>query len=571
MNKKKITLIIIIIFSFFIIACSGTKTNKVFKDEKKIENDKTEYVKESEVESELVNKELKRGNVLTVAISSVKGNFNSIAYDSIYDYWVSEMVFNPLVCFDENGLVNDKGLAKNFEVSEDKTIYTFFLKKGVKFHDGKELTTKDVEFTYYTLADPYYDFSRNSEVFDIVGVKEYMNGEADKIDGIKVIDEYTISFVIKEPNVKKINEFSYGIMPMHYYSYDNFDEFKLLLDKPVGTGIMKFKKYFPGEKIVLETNENYFGGNAKIDGVEIKLIPIESHVLALTSGEIDICNPEANLINYEIMKNSKVVNVQEFIDNSFRFIGLNLRLDKFSDKRVRQALVYGLRLEDFIETQWKGFARPCYSPVSPISWAAPDITKLNKYEYDIEKAKKNLSDAGWVKNADGKLMKNGEEFIINWTTYKEAEWSLNLLNTAKNNWGELGIEVVPNVMEFNEVINEVFDKQNFEVFNMRWSLSSDPDPYELFYSENDKYGKFNAVGFHNDKADKIIIDARKEYDKEKRAKLYQEWAKIANDDLPYIYVSIGTAIWGINNRVKNIKLGPYSDWVSNLDKIELEY
>ncbi|MDM8534433.1 ABC transporter substrate-binding protein [Clostridiaceae bacterium HSG29] len=571
MKKKNFTLIIIVILSFLSIACSDNKINKVSEDEKEIENDIIEYVDDIEIENEFINMGFKRGNILKVATPSLEGNFNPVAYDSVYDSWISEMVFDSLIDFDENGLANDNGLAESFEISEDKTIYTFYLKKGVKFHDGKEFTAKDVEFTYYTLADPYYDFSRNSEIFDIIGVKEYISGEIDKISGINVIDDYTISFRIKEPNVKKINEFAYGIMPMHYYSFKNFEEFKLLLDKPMGTGIMKFKRYIKGKSVELIKNEDYFTDKAKVDGVEVELIPIESHVFTLTSGEVDICNPEANLINYEIMKNSKIVNIQEFIDNSFRCIGFNLRLEKFSDRNIRKALAYALRLDDFVETQWKGFARPSYSPISPISWAAPDLTELNKYEYDVEKAKKILRDAGWEKNADGKLMKNNEEFIITWTTYKEAEWSLNLLNTAKNNWGELGIEVIPNVMEFDEVINEVFDKQNFEVFNMRWSLSSDPDPYELFYSGNDEYGKFNSVGFHNDKADKIILDARKEYDKEKRVELYQEWAKLANDELPYIYVSIGTTIWGVNNRVKNIKLGPYSDWVFNLDKIELEY
>jgi peptide/nickel transport system substrate-binding protein len=209
--------------------------------------------------------------------------------------------------------------------------------------------------------------------------------------------------------------------------------------------------------------------------------------------------------------------------------------------------------------------------VSPISWASPDLSKLNKYDYDIGKARKLLAEAGWVIDDDGKLMKNGEQFIINWTTYKDAEWSLNLIAIAKNNWGELGIKVVENVMEFDDATEEIFNKQNFEVFNIRWMLSVDPDPYELFYSENDKLGEFNVIGFHNDKADEIIKLARAEYDKEKRVELYQEWAEIANEELPYLYVSIGTTIWGVNDRVKNLKLGPYYDWVSCLSDIELEY
>ncbi len=574
MNKKLLLLGLLTFLLLILTACD--KSVKIISDEnengKVLQNNISKNTDGIDINGiEFTNKGFERVNVLTVATSSLSGEFNPITYDNIYDEWISRMIFDGLISTDRNGCVNNNAIAEKWEISEDKLTYTFYIKEGILFHDGKELTSSDVEFTYYTLADPDYDFSRGSEIDDIVGVVEYRNNENDNISGIKIIDEYTISFTVVTPNVKKIRDFSFGILPKHYYNYDDFEEFKLLASKPMGSGIMKLKKYENDKYIELEVNKEYFKVPAKIDGVIVKLIPLEIQAVAISSGEVDIANPSANIVNYEIMKNSKIVNIQEFIENAYRCIGLNLRLDKFKDKRVRQALAYGIRMNDYIETQWKGFATACYSPVSPISWASPDLSKLNKYDYDIGKARKLLAEAGWVIDDDGKLMKNGEQFIINWTTYKDAEWSLNLIAIAKNNWGELGIKVVENVMEFDDATEEIFNKQNFEVFNIRWMLSVDPDPYELFYSENDKLGEFNVIGFHNDKADEIIKLARAEYDKEKRVELYQEWAEIANEELPYLYVSIGTTIWGVNDRVKNLKLGPYYDWVSCLSDIELEY
>ena len=573
MKRRVIFLILIISVLFVMVGCNENK--KVINNEGIIQKDfeaNLEGINNSNLgNGDIVNKGFERKNTLIVATPTLGGNFNPIVADDIYDSWISRMIFDGLIGIDENGSVDNSKIAKKWNISEDKLVYTFYLNEGILFHDGEELTSEDIEFTYYTLADPNCNFLNGSKIDDIVGVDEYRQGLLDTIDGIKVIDNYTISFTINSPNVKKIREFSFGIMPKHYYNYDTFEEFKNLISKPIGSGIMMFKNYEVDKFIELEAYKGYFNGSTKIDGVIVKVVPLEIQAISVASGEVDIANPEPNIINYEMMKNSKIVNVQEFIENAYRCIGFNLRLEKFSDKRVRQALAYGIRMNDYIETQWKGFAKSCYSPISPISWAAPDILKLNKYDYDIEKSKLLLAQAGWIINNEGKLMKNGKQFIINWTTYKEAEWSINLMNVAKNNWGELGIEVVPNIMEFDEVVEEVFNKQNFELFNISWLLSADPDPYELFYSENDKLGELNAIGFHNEKVDEMIKLGRFEYNQDRRIEIYQKYAEIVNEELPYIYVSIGTTIWGVNSRVSNLQLGPYCDWVSCLKDIELEY
>jgi peptide/nickel transport system substrate-binding protein len=360
-------------------------------------------------------------------------------------------------------------------------------------------------------------------------------------------------------------------MPKHYYAYETWDEFKSKLREPVGSGIMKFVTYETGQYAEMETFEDYYKGPAKIDGVIIRMIPDETQPAAVASGEVDLANPAANIETYETMIDTGIADVQEFLDNSYRYVGFNLRKDKFADKRVRQALAYGIRMDDYIENEWEGFAQAADSPISPISWAAPDQSTLNKYDYNPEKALELFAEAGWEKNDEGKLMKDGEQFVVEWTTYSEAEWPLNLIAVAENNWGELGIEVNANVMEFNAVVTQVFDEQDFDVWNMAWSLAIDPDPYAIFHSDNTNLGAFNAGGFENERADELIEAGRSTYDQEERAEIYAEWAQLANEELPYMFVSIGTRIWGVNNRVKNMEIGPYWAWTDALETVELDY
>lgn len=571
-------LVLLLVLSFSLTACSPAEEPAEETTEEEVTEEATEEeaTEEEEAEEEAVeegpeNPALERGNVLTVATASLKGLFNPILASDVYDMWVVDLTFDGLIGGNPSGEVTTDGLATDWDVSEDKLTYTFYIEEGIKFHDGEELTAEDVEFTYYAIADPDYDGSRGPAVADIVGVEAYRNGETDMIEGIKVIDDYTISFTITEPNVKKIRDFGYGVMPKHYYAYETWDEFKSKLREPVGTGIMKFKSYETGQFAEFEKNEDYFKGAANIDGVVIKMVPTETQAAAVASGDVDLANPSANIETYETMIDTGIADVQEFLGNSYRYVGFNLRLDKFADKRVRQALAYGINMDDYIETQWEGFAQACDSPVSPLSWAAPDQSTLNKYDYNPEKAQELLAEAGWVKNDEGKLMKDGEQFTIEWTTYKESEWPINLIAVAENNWGELGIDVTANVMEFNAVVTQVFDEQDFELWNMGWSLAIDPDPYSIFHSDNDVLGGFNAGGFQNDRADEIIEAGRSEYDQAERARLYQEWAQLANEELPYMFVSIGTVTWGVNNRVKGMELGPYWTWPSTIGDIELEY
>lgn len=588
MQKKSLVwIVIVLIISLVVVGCNQSEGEGVLPSSENNSNSKENVSSEVDGSKENTKKEeesnedsllemaesnpaLKRGNILTVGMSSFDGKFNPYFANSLYDMNICGVVFNGLAKVNKDG--EYKPDLATWTISEDKLTYTFSIVPGIKFHNGSELTSKDVAFTYSIVADPDYAGSRGVIVSDIVGVSDYKNGMADTIEGIKIIDDYTISFTIEEPKVSKIGDFTYGILSSEYYAYDSIEQLEELNTKPMGTGPMMFEEFEVGQYIKLTTFDSYFEGRAKVDGLVYKIVPDATIAASINKGEIDVGQASSNLENYDTIVESGIASIQEYLGNTYNYIGFNLRLDKFKDKRVRQALWYGLNLTDFIDAQWEGFSEKCLCPISPVSWAYPDITELKSYEYNPEKAKSLLEEAGWKDtDGDGILDKNGEKLSIVWTSYNDVEWPLNLIAVAKENWGALGVELEGNLMEFTAVVDLVYDKRDFEIYNMGWALLVDPDPTSIFGEESDVPGGYNSIGFHHERANEIFKLAKREYDQVLRADLYNEWAKIANEEVPYIFVSIGTTINGVNNRVHNLELDTFNDIGDQILDIELDY
>ncbi|MGF7059619.1 ABC transporter substrate-binding protein [Brassicibacter mesophilus] len=167
------------------------------------------------------------------------------------------------------------------------------------------------------------------------------------------------------------------------------------------------------------------------------------------------------------------------------------------------------------------------------------LQKVNKYEYDPEKAKELLKEAGWEDRDNDGWVENekGEKLEIVWTAYNDVAWPQELVAVAKENWKEIGVRLEGELMEFNAVSDKVYDERNFDLFNMGWSLSIDPDLRGIFDKASDSPGGYNSMGFYNEEAEQIMAQGILETDFEKRKAMYQRWAEIANEELPYLFIA----------------------------------
>jgi peptide/nickel transport system substrate-binding protein len=569
-NKRIITFLMsaLIVVSGAVTGCKSDEDDYREAVQPELTEYYTEYRKAASPRKNPENAK-KRQDTLTVGITESRGRFNPLYSTSIYDSWVTALVFDGLITNDEKGNAIPN-VASSWTLSDDGKTYTFKLKEGVKFSDGTELTAEDVEFTYTVLCDPSYSGAFGSYLSDLAGYKDYVVGNASEISGIKVLGKYEISFTFREIRTPVIYDFAIGILPKDYYSFPKgeIDKLEELMTKPLGAGPYRIISYEEGKEIVFKKNPNYFKGDPSIDNIVFKIDSGVNHSKGLISGDIDIFKLVATSDNVELFQRAGYIDLYTFDNNGYHYIGLNLRNDMFKDKSVRQALMYGLDRENFIKTYYGDFGVLTNVPFPRASWAYPE--DINTYEYDKAKAQELLEAAGWTLKEDGWRYKDGEKFTIQWSSYQGNKYVERLIPFVSDSWKELGIEVTVEQITFAELVEKVFDDQDFHMYNMSWTLGIDPDPSLIFSSAEDVPSGYNSVGWRNDESEKLLREALRETDADKRKELYHQWAKLINEELPYIFLNQNKELYAVNSRIKNIKLSSYNDWPVYAHMLEVE-
>jgi peptide/nickel transport system substrate-binding protein len=569
-KRRRLAIVSVFVALMFVFTACGSGSQGVDTQAGVTKSGVTEIIK-AEAPEKLPASASNRKDTLIAGITAPEGKFNPIYSSTLYDSYVCDLVFDPLLFNDEQGNPIP-WVAEKWEISPDGKTYTFYIKKGIKFSSGDELTAEDVAFTYTAICDPKYDGMRADAVNGMVGYKEYHEGDAKEVAGIKVIDPYTVSFTLEKVNsAALLNVFTntYGIMSKKYYGFEkgNADRIKDLFLKPMGSGPYIFKEYKAGQEISFEKSPTYWGGEIKIPKVIMKVTDATTNIQELVTGSTDLDRIPAKPENITMLKNAGFINMQLYPENGYGYIGLNLKNELFKDIKVRQALMYGLNRKGFVDAYYKGYATTCDVPIATVSWAYTD--KVEKYDFNPDKANQLLDEAGWVKKDDGFRYKDGKKFTIHWMTYTGSKYVDTLIPIVKDNWGKLGIEVIPELMEFSTLSGKVYDEQAFEMYNMAWSLSLDPDPSGIFSKEQTTPGGSNSVSWVNEESEKLMAEGLLETDQAKRKEIYQKWAIVANRELPYLFLSTNKEMWAVSDRVKGMELSPFITWTYMLRQAEL--
>lgn len=503
------------------------------------------------------------GGTLNLSMySAPKGVFNPILYEEKYDGNVIGLVFNGLLRTNEK-LEWVCDLCKSYEVSADNKTVTFTLLDGLKWHDDKPVTTKDVAFTFMSMLHPDYSGVRTGSYSDLVGVADMLDERAKLADDVKankvtqadadkkikesweawvagpgkqainIIDDKKISFSTAEPYAPFLENLAFSIIPEHVFAGTEIGK---MADhkgtkEPVGTGPYKFKEYVTDQFVRLERNENYHLGKPHIQNVVYKIANQDVAITQLQAGEIDYL--DSNPQDIELLKDDKNIKVVSQPDFGYQYMGLNHDNPLFKDPKVRQALAYAINRQAIVDSQLKGYGTVMNSHMPPALWAY-DASQLNAYNYDQKKAEALLADAGWKdKNSEGYLTKDGKlfEFKLSYPSgNKVREASAPLI---QDNLKKVGIKVNLEMKEFASLSTQVFDERKMEAWLMGWSLSLDPDPGAIFLPDN-KWGK--VTGWTSSRSEQLIKEGTRKLKVEERKPIYIEWAKILNEELPYIFL-----------------------------------
>jgi peptide/nickel transport system substrate-binding protein len=454
---------------------------------------------------------------------------------------INDQVFSGLVKYDKDiNLVGD--LAEKWTVSPDGKTITFHLRKGVVWHDGAPFTAEDCLFTYQKLIDPTVATPYSSSYMDVAKAE--------------VLDKDTFRVTYTEPFSPALESWTMGVIPKHILTGKdlNTDEFNR---KPVGTGPYKFKEWIAGQKIVLEANERYFEGRPNIDQYIYRIIPDSSTMFQeLLSGGVDFMglNPLQYLRKSETRRIKENYRKYRYPSNAFTYMGYNLTSPLFVDKKVRQALAYAIDRQSIIDGVLMGIGRPCTGPFSYVSWAYNP--KVKPYPYDPVKARQMLAEAGWKDtNGDGIVEKDGRPFQFTILTNQGNNERIKASEIIQQNFKKAGVDAKIRVMEWQAFLEQI-DKRTFDAIVLGWSMSRDPDLYDIWHSSKTKKGEYNFIGYKNAEVDRLLVEGRRVFDVEKRKTIYYRIHEILADEQPYAFLYVPDATPIVHKRFKGIEVAP---------------
>ena len=474
---------------------------------------------------------------------------------------ICSLIFNGLTKVDKDlKIVGD--LAKDWKVSEDKLTITFYLRQGVKWHDGKELTAEDVKFTYETILNP-----KNACPY----IASYQD-----IQDIKIIDRYTIQFRYKKPYAPALSKLGIGIIPKHILEGKNIRESHFKRE-PIGSGPYKLTAWKTDEYIILDSFKEYFEHPPYIGRYVMRVIPDETvQFLELITGGIDYMGLTPYQYRYrtDTKKFKQRFNRYKYLAHSYTYIGYNLDDPLFKDKKVRQALSYAINKKDIIDGVLMGLGQECTGPFLKGSLYYNENVK--RYPYNPEKARRLLKEAGWVDvDNDGILEKNGKEFTFRLITNHGNDQRKNIAAIVQRQWREIGVDVKVQTIIWQAFINEFIDKRNFQAVILGWTIPTDPDITNVWHSASAREGGLNFIGYKNPEVDRLIEEGRETFDQEKRKEIYQKIHAILAEEQPYTFLYFPYALPAIHKRFKGIEPAPaelmynFIDWY--VPEIEQRY
>ncbi|MDA7817188.1 peptide-binding protein [Sulfurimonas sp.] len=475
-------------------------------------------------------------STLHLSTSANPSRLNPILATDSSSSEITGFLFNGLIKYDKDSSTIIGDLAKKFYFKDNKTI-VFELKQGVKWHDGVEFTSKDVLFTYKTLTSPKIS-SPYSAGFRFV-------------ESVKALDRYRVQVIYKKPYFKALETWMMGIIPQHILGEEKNLMNSSFNTNPIGTGPYTLYQLEHSKNIILKAYDNYFEGKAKIDKISFHVIadPM-TRFLMLKSSALDVGSVEPMQFERQLEDDFFTkFNIHEKISLSYTYLGFNLRLDKFKNPKVREAISLGIDRSEIVKILFFDHAKVCTGPFLPSSTAYNKNVKAVKQ--NIQKAKELLQSAGYNKD---------NPFSFEIVTSNSSSIRPYAAQIMQHQLKKIGVEVKLRVMEWQAFLNMVVFPHKFDTVLLGWGLSPTPDPYMFWHSDSDKQGGFNLVGYNNPLVDKMIEESQSIVDREKLSDIWKKMFKIITDDNPYLFLYIPNSITSINRSIKNIEPSKSGIW-----------
>lgn len=476
--------------------------------------------------------ETRPSDVLTVAIETNPISLDPRLATDAVSLHVIELLFNSLVRTDAHfRIVPD--LAERWEQPDEQT-YIFHLRRGVRFHHGRELAAEDVRFTFDSLQT----------------VGSAHTAVLDEIEQIQVLDRYRVAFHLKRPFAPILYHLTVGIVPAEFARQDGFGQ------DPVGTGPFRFRRWVQNERVEVEAFPDYFEGEPRIGRLSLRVIPDATiRFLELKKGTIDLLPGSLPPEVMPMVEALPGIQVAKIPSSNYTYLGFNLHDPVLNDLRVRQAIAHAIDRTGMITYLLRGQATAATGLLSPGHWAYE--SQVRSFPFDPEKARRLLDQAGYP-------MKDGVRFSL---TFKATMNELNrtLAEAIQYQLSQVGIAVQIRSYEWGTFYADI-KSGNFQLYVLTWVGITNPDYYHyLFHSDSRPPRGANRGGYHNPEVDRLLVVGRQASDRHERKAAYGRMQKIVATELPY--VSLWHELrWAAHKaRIRGFHLMPGGDFTSLKD------
>jgi peptide/nickel transport system substrate-binding protein len=446
--------------------------------------------------------------VIVVAVASGPNDLDPRVGTDDVSQKAGQLLFNGLMKRDDRlRVVPD--LAERLD-NPEPTTYLVTLRQGVHFHDGHELTSADVVYTYRSLLDP--------------GFVSAHKGAFTRLRSIEARDRYTVVFRLDAP---------FGSFPTNLILPqvvpDGAD--RSFGQHPIGTGPYRFMTYAADDHLDLAAFDGYFRGRPQNDGIVLKVVPDNIMAgLELRKGTTDVVvNDLAPDIVHQLERDSALQSIRSpGVD--YQYIGLNMRDPVLRDLRVRRALGYAIDRQAIIDYLRRGLAVQAFGILPPSSWAFdPDVFT---FTYDPGKARRLLDEAGYP-DPDGPGPAVRLHLLLK---VSNLEFTRLQASVIQQNLSAVGIDLDVRSYEFATLYADVLSG-NFQLFTLQWTGGSVADPdilRRVFHSNQVPPDGFNRGRFSNPRVDRLLDEATMTTDERLRRRLYGDAQRLIAEDVPYI-------------------------------------
>ena len=444
---------------------------------------------------------------------------------------IDDLIFDDLLTRDDHLNVRP-ALAESWEIPDART-YVFHLHHGVKFHDGRALTSRDVKWTFDSLLQGRIR-STKAAAYKYVA-------------DIAAPDDYTVVFHLKEPFATLLWNLSDGAIGIVPYGSGNE-----VSGHPVGSGPFRFVSAELDKDIVLARNDDYWGDKPRLESVRFIVVPdTTTRALELRKGSADIAINALTSDMVLALAHEPNLAVLRAPGTVLSYLAFNMRDPILKDVRVRQALAYAIDRQPFIHYLGRDFARPAYGILPPESWAYNG--EIPHYDHNPDHARQLLDQAGYP-------AVNGVRFHLTMKTSTEESTRL-LAAVLQQQLHQVGIGLDIRTYEFATFFSDV-THGTFQLYSLRWiGGNEDPDIFEyVFHSSKFTPHGANRSFYANPRVDALIDQARSELDQNTRKQLYAEIQRILADELPYIDLWYQDNVLVHSKRVRNLTLNPSGNY-----------